>query len=49
MYLASVCVMVQIKDPLLLIGKKGLEVIAVDIVLLSEWSLTICQMSYNCK
>ena len=43
----SVCGMVDIKEPLLLIGKSGLCGGSGFHFSLSEWSLTICPMPYN--
>ena len=44
-----VCGMVHIKEPLLLIGKSSLCGSSGFPFSLSEWSLTICLMPYNCK
>ena len=44
-----VCGMMHIKEPLLLIGKSSLCGGSGFPFLLSEWSLTICQMPYNRK
>ena len=47
--MAGTClVMVHIKDPLLLIGKKVHVVPAVGFLSLSEWSFTICLTPYKC-
>ena len=45
----SVCGMVHIKEPLLLIGKSSLCGSSGFPLSLSEWSLTICLMPYNRK
>ena len=45
----SVCGMVHIKEPLLLIGKSSLCGGSRFPFSLSEWSLTICLTPYNCK
>ena len=44
-----VCGMVQIKEPLLLIGKNSLCGVSGFPFSLSEWSLTICPTPYNRK
>ena len=44
-----VCVMMHIKEPLLLIGKSSLCGSSRFLLSLSEWSFTICVTPYNRK
>ena len=44
-----VCGMLHIKEPLLLIGKSSPCGHSGFLLSLSEWSFTICLMTYNCK